>query len=156
MLVEGVGDEVAVFLAVFSLLCLVVWVLLKLLTVRSAHVHPDSVDQVAAVRRGRRVTLGEQSSSPSDSQPRPQGPRADSGHIQDRSCPVCLDLNIQYGVETNCGHRFCAHCILQYWRLDQWPNPARCPVCRRPVSHHGHQLLVLIMTDLGMCRSVCY
>ena len=44
-----------------------------------------------------------------------------------------------YPIETNCGHVFCARCILQYWHADRWPNTCRCPVCRREVS--------LLMTD---------
>ena len=48
-------------------------------------------------------------------------------------CPVCLGP-ITYITETNCGHRFCAQCILMYWRTDRWPRACRCPVCRREVN----------------------
>ena len=48
-------------------------------------------------------------------------------------CPVCLGP-ITYIAETNCGHRFCAQCILMYWRTDRWPRACRCPVCRREVN----------------------
>ena len=151
MLLEGVGDEVLIFLVVFFLLCLTAWILFKLVTVRSAHVHPDSVDQVAAVRRGRRAAGGTRPSSSPGPEPQSLGPRAGGGPVQDTPCPVCLDPNVQYCVETNCGHRFCAHCILQYWRLDQWPSPARCPVCRRQVSLHRYLTEVHAMTGCGVC-----
>ena len=48
-------------------------------------------------------------------------------------CPVCLGP-ITYIAETNCGHRFCAQCILMYWKTDRWPRACRCPVCRREVN----------------------
>ena len=48
-------------------------------------------------------------------------------------CPVCLGP-ITYIAETNCGHRFCAQCILMYWRTDRWPRACRCPVSRREVN----------------------
>ena len=49
------------------------------------------------------------------------------------SCPICLSL-MSFPVDTNCGHTFCVRCILSYWQHDQWPRPARCPVCRSRVS----------------------
>ena len=61
------------------------------------------------------------------------------------NCPVCLG-SIDCAVQTNCGHMFCAQCILEYWRHDQWPRPARCPVCRRQVTvreQHDSGLLLL-------------
>ena len=61
----------------------------------------------------------------------------DEGYDPDNAelpqCPVCLGP-IVYIVETNCGHRFCAQCILMYWRTDRWPRACRCPVCRREVN----------------------
>ena len=48
------------------------------------------------------------------------------------NCPICLS-NPSFAVDTNCGHTFCAQCILSYWEHDQWPRPARCPVCRNQV-----------------------
>ncbi len=50
----------------------------------------------------------------------------------DQRCPVCL-APLVYPVQTNCGHTFCAQCVLTYWRHDQWPRAARCPICRRQV-----------------------
>ena len=48
-------------------------------------------------------------------------------------CSVCLGP-ITYPVETNCGHSFCAECVLAYWHADRWPSACRCPVCRREVT----------------------
>ena len=37
-------------------------------------------------------------------------PRSDREHTSDATCPVCLD-NVQYGLETNCGHLFCGRSL---------------------------------------------
>ena len=47
-------------------------------------------------------------------------------------CSICLDT-VENAVETNCGHRFCAQCILMHWNRDRYPQPCRCPNCRRDV-----------------------
>ena len=62
-------------------------------------------------------------------------------------CPVCLG-GVVYPVETNCGHTFCAQCVLAYWHADRWPSTCRCPVCRREVT--------LLMTDPRMDQSGHY
>lgn len=36
-------------------------------------------------------------------------------------------------VGTNCGHTFCAPCILR-WQREKWPDPCECPICRRQVG----------------------
>ena len=59
------------------------------------------------------------------------GPTENSGDTN--HCPICLSA-LSNWVDTNCGHTFCAECLLSYWRHDQWPLPARCAVCRTPVS----------------------
>jgi RING finger protein 170 len=52
----------------------------------------------------------------------------------DNNCPVCLN-EPRFPIETNCGHLFCAQCIIVYWRHGQWRGgPVKCPVCRQQVS----------------------
>ena len=54
------------------------------------------------------------------------------------SCPICLQSTSRFPVETSCGHVFCCHCFLAYWRHEsasEWRQEAvRCPVCRQAVS----------------------
>ncbi|XP_035208784.1 E3 ubiquitin-protein ligase RNF170-like isoform X2 [Stegodyphus dumicola] len=50
----------------------------------------------------------------------------------DLQCPVCLN-ELRYPVETNCGHLFCAQCLITYWRHGNWMGAIRCPVCRQTV-----------------------
>lgn len=139
MMIDGVGDEV--LLGIIGSIVSVagcyfgMTVLLRGISGQQGDVHPDSSDQVDAVRRERRqfAEAGTRTTEANSGSAFSSAP-ADTSAGQDTCCPVCLDPEMQHGVETNCGHRFCAQCILEYWRHDQWPQPARCPVCRRPVS----------------------
>ena len=138
MLIYGVGDEILLGI-IGSIICLAgcyfgVILLLKGINGRLADVHPDSSHQVDAVRRERRQLAQAGNGTAEDIDSTLFSTPTETSAWQDTCCPVCLDPEMQHGVETNCGHRFCAQCILEYWRHDQWPQPARCPVCRRPVS----------------------
>ena len=86
---------------------------------QSNTIHPAQSDPVESARR----EIGE---GPREG--RDEGRSAELEH-----CPICLG-GVTYAVETNCGHVFCAECLLTYWQHDQWPRPARCAVCRRLVS----------------------
>lgn len=46
-----------------------------------------------------------------------------------QQCPICQDDALNCPVETNCGHSFCASCILRWCRN----HNSSCPVCRRQV-----------------------
>ncbi|CAJ1060049.1 RING-HC_RNF170 domain-containing protein [Xyrichtys novacula] len=50
-----------------------------------------------------------------------------------QSCPVCLQTP-DFPVKTNCGHLFCAPCLMAYWRHGSWLNAISCPLCRQKVS----------------------
>ncbi|CAB1118447.1 unnamed protein product [Ectocarpus sp. CCAP 1310/34] len=52
-------------------------------------------------------------------------------------CPICLSIEVETPVQTNCGHWFCARCILSYY--DQGGRVRiRCPMCRQEVTMlHG-------------------
>nr|XP_057929549.1 RING-HC_RNF170 domain-containing protein [Doryrhamphus excisus] len=55
----------------------------------------------------------------------------------DRHCPVCLQT-ASFPVQTNCGHLFCAPCLITYWRHGMWLDPISCPLCRQKVSAICH------------------
>ncbi|CAM9397612.1 unnamed protein product [Hapterophycus canaliculatus] len=48
-------------------------------------------------------------------------------------CPICLSVEVETPVQTNCGHWFCATCILDYYD-DVGRVRIRCPICRQEVS----------------------
>uniref|UniRef100_UPI0037E775B3 E3 ubiquitin-protein ligase RNF170 n=1 Tax=Semicossyphus pulcher TaxID=241346 RepID=UPI0037E775B3 len=50
-----------------------------------------------------------------------------------QSCPVCLQT-ASFPVQTNCGHLFCAPCLMAYWRHGSWLDAISCPLCRQKVS----------------------
>uniref|UniRef100_A0A3B5RBT4 Si:dkey-183n20.15 n=1 Tax=Xiphophorus maculatus TaxID=8083 RepID=A0A3B5RBT4_XIPMA len=52
---------------------------------------------------------------------------------RDSHCPVCLQT-ATFPVQTNCGHLFCANCLLTYWRHGSWLDAVSCPLCRQKVS----------------------
>uniref|UniRef100_A0A667XFZ6 Si:dkey-183n20.15 n=1 Tax=Myripristis murdjan TaxID=586833 RepID=A0A667XFZ6_9TELE len=54
-----------------------------------------------------------------------------AGH-RDAHCPVCLQT-ASFPVQTNCGHLFCAPCLLAYWRHGSWLDAISCPLCRQKV-----------------------
>ncbi|KAM9358029.1 E3 ubiquitin-protein ligase RNF170 [Symphorus nematophorus] len=52
---------------------------------------------------------------------------------RDFHCPVCLQT-ASFPVQTNCGHLFCAPCLIAYWRHGSWLDAISCPLCRQKVS----------------------
>ena len=123
-LVNGIGDEVlmlmTLILAVIGGCALTCGVSAS----RSlATVHPEREDAVANTRRDIGI-------EPSDRE-QTLNTGVNTGTSQ---CAVCLGPLCQ-PIQTNCGHEFCAQCILAYWQHDQWPRAARCPMCRRQVSN---------------------
>lgn len=142
--VDGVGNEVVLsggLLSAFVILLIAVYVLsdgrrflnhrhctFLLVMPPPAHiyrrdVHPERAASVMATRmelaREGRQGAGQRGGVGDSAEP--------------HSCPICLS-HLSFPVDTNCGHTFCAECILSYWQHDQWPRPARCAVCRRQAS----------------------
>ena len=120
-MVEGVGDEV-MLMGMASLLLLPVLLTLIVYSKWAGQNHTIHPAQNGPVESARRE-IGE-------------GVREGGGEgrsAEMEPCPICLS-GVAYAVETNCGHVFCAECLLTYWQHDQWPRPARCAVCRRLVS----------------------
>ncbi|XP_008305438.1 E3 ubiquitin-protein ligase RNF170 [Cynoglossus semilaevis] len=56
-----------------------------------------------------------------------------STSYRDSHCPVCLQTP-SFPVQTNCGHLFCAPCLITYWRHGSWLDAISCPLCRQKVS----------------------
>ncbi|CAF0899776.1 unnamed protein product [Brachionus calyciflorus] len=51
------------------------------------------------------------------------------------NCPICL-ANSNFPIETNCGHKFCADCIVQYWsHSSTTAYRMNCPMCRQQVNY---------------------
>ncbi|PIM99693.1 hypothetical protein CDL12_27808 [Handroanthus impetiginosus] len=46
----------------------------------------------------------------------------------DDVCPICFD-SFTIPCRSNCGHWFCASCILQFWRFRSSFQPCKCPLC---------------------------
>lgn len=61
-----------------------------------------------------------------------------STNRHDLHCPVCLQMP-SFPVQTNCGHLFCARCLITYWRHGSWLDAVSCPLCRQKVSLMCHQ-----------------
>eukprot|EP00826_Nyctotherus_ovalis_P035982 TRINITY_DN3143_c0_g3_i1.p3 TRINITY_DN3143_c0_g3~~TRINITY_DN3143_c0_g3_i1.p3 ORF type:complete len:121 (-),score=11.78 TRINITY_DN3143_c0_g3_i1:342-704(-) len=50
----------------------------------------------------------------------------------DERCVICLG-QIQYPIQTCCGHVFCANCILRMWESENH-RQLSCPLCRRTIT----------------------
>lgn len=69
-------------------------------------------------------------------------PKQDSipGLSQLLKCPICLGL-LSAACDTNCGHAFCAPCILHHLK-----HSARCPLCREEITsaHPSYVLRAMV------------
>ncbi|XP_062510176.1 E3 ubiquitin-protein ligase RNF170-like [Corticium candelabrum] len=121
--IEGVGDEVVV--GVTSTLCAVFGVLVvaRFGPSNRRTVHPEREEDVRRAREHLRAN-GAQRHELDDNE---------AAADPTQQCPVCLGL-LTYAVETNCGHTFCANCILTYWREGRFLAAVSCPVCRQTVT----------------------
>ncbi|GAV61371.1 zf-C3HC4 domain-containing protein [Cephalotus follicularis] len=48
----------------------------------------------------------------------------------DDCCPICFG-NFILPCKANCGHWYCASCILQFWNYSAACKPCKCPMCSR-------------------------
>ncbi|XP_041912540.1 RING-HC_RNF170 domain-containing protein isoform X2 [Alosa sapidissima] len=74
-----------------------------------------------------------------------------SGAVRDLHCPVCLQM-ATFPVETNCGHLFCAPCLISYWKHGSWLDAISCPLCRQKVTDYLYDMplfLHLALRGLG-------
>lgn len=114
---EGISHEV--FFAIsFTMLCVFLVTLLATgwlsrLQPGSQVIHPSQREDVDSVRS--QITQRNTANSPQD------------------NCPICIEP-IHLVTETNCGHLFCAPCIVAYWNHGNWYRGMNCPVCRQEVT----------------------
>lgn len=52
----------------------------------------------------------------------------------DATCPICLDCPPAFAVLSNCGHCFCANCIVGYWEHQNSRRNLPCPCCRQSLN----------------------
>jgi len=131
-IVEGVGDEVLIGLA--STLGLIALVSILYNTQgRPRTIHPSQEENVQIVR-DRLGFIREDGRDPTGSSEGPPLPDAPPvTYSSDHRCPVCL-TDTKFRTTTNCGHVFCAPCIVTYWRYGRWLGAVNCPVCRQQVT----------------------
>ncbi|XP_029842835.2 E3 ubiquitin-protein ligase RNF170 [Ixodes scapularis] len=127
-IIEGIGNEVlfavpAILAAIVGLLGFVGWQQLRQLSSARAAEHLWTRRPDPTTDRLDNGTAGHPDGN------RMQSPR----YGADAQCPICL-TEPRYPVETNCGHLFCANCLVLYWRHGNWRGAVRCPVCRQQVS----------------------
>lgn len=130
-MIEGIGDDVLYTIA--TTICVFIFTagFLRYLEQRSRHRQLQRRGNAASQADIQDVKNGENSEKQSDSKDSKDRDPADC-------CAICLD-NIQYGIETNCGHEFCGSCFLDMWRHAGGLNPVSCPLCRRRVDVlHDH------------------
>lgn len=65
----------------------------------------------------------------------------------DDCCPICFE-NFSIACKTNCGHWFCANCILQFWTYRSVLQKCNCPICARPISKLTPEASLLIMHEV--------
>ncbi|KAD4179450.1 hypothetical protein E3N88_28041 [Mikania micrantha] len=65
----------------------------------------------------------------------------------DDCCPICFD-NFSIACKTNCGHWFCANCILQFWTYRTVLQKCNCPICARPIGKLTPEASLLMMHEV--------
>ncbi|KAL8222755.1 hypothetical protein R6Q57_020154 [Mikania cordata] len=65
----------------------------------------------------------------------------------DDCCPICFD-NFSIACKTNCGHWFCANCILQFWTYRTVLKKCNCPICARPIGKLTPEASLLMMHEV--------
>ncbi|KXJ21914.1 E3 ubiquitin-protein ligase RNF170 [Exaiptasia diaphana] len=127
-MIEGIGDEVLLGLVSTLVLIAIVSIIFRN-HVGIRNIHPLQEEQVRLARD--RLGVGrEDDSEEHQSEHISEPPRPFS---VERHCPVCL-TDARYLTMTNCGHEFCAPCIISYWRYGRWLGAVQCPVCRQKVT----------------------
>ncbi|RWS15692.1 RING finger protein 170-like protein, partial [Dinothrombium tinctorium] len=133
-------NQVILALIAFAIGALPVIYLIYCLTKRSTRIHPSNRDVINSVRQqltqlySNRFQLLAAANNTTTAASNDLLNIVDLNHYgMDNQCPVCLHEPV-YPIETNCGHLFCAQCIIVYWRHGTWRGPVPCPVCRQLVS----------------------
>lgn len=121
---EGIGNEVLWSVSgVLGITLGSIFMYHRFQTPRMPAVEPNTPAMDASLRQQIHNPTGEGEDSTAPERP----------HFASEQCPVCL-TEFRYPVETNCGHMFCAQCLISYWRHGNWLGAIRCPVCRQSVA----------------------
>lgn len=136
MLVEGIDDSVLLVLTFVFLLIAVVmcsYIRNNFLSVQQLNprIHQESVSQVNQFRN---ELMSRTTGGVSEASEQEQAQR--SRQHTNINCPICL-TNSTLPIETNCGHIFCAKCIIQYWShltSNIYGTNMKCPMCRQSVT----------------------
>ena len=106
--------------------------------------HPSARDSVAEYNnlhyRSHQVADGPaaaQSTTAQSTTPSPSAPATASSFAASAAaatCPICLDAPPSFPALTNCGHYFCASCIVDFWEHQRRVQPLPCPCCRQTVT----------------------
>ena len=67
-----------------------------------------------------------------NTQPVPNQPE-NAAEPLNTECPICQSTPTQ-PIQTNCNHKFCSNCFIQWWRTRGTGAPAPCPFCRCEVT----------------------
>lgn len=131
--VEGVSNEVLIAAGIlFVIAPVTVYLLVRFLCHNGQRIHPLSVTAIRAYLRSSATPQTLASAPVQTSRP---------GRFGSSDCAICLSPPTGE-VLTNCGHTFCASCILGYWNHQGRPLGIPCPCCRQRVtllhSNPGH------------------
>jgi len=62
-----------------------------------------------------------------------ENPRSKETPPDDDCCSICFG-DFEIPCKTNCGHWFCARCILMLWNYGRALQSCKCPICTRRIS----------------------
>ncbi|KAH7845771.1 hypothetical protein Vadar_005853 [Vaccinium darrowii] len=64
----------------------------------------------------------------------------------DDICPICFD---KYNIpcKTNCGHWYCANCIIKVWLYKSLFIPCKCPLCNQAIKKLTHDPSLSLRTE---------
>lgn len=132
MLIEGIDDSIVCLVSFVSIGIITImlnFIKNSLLSISQVNpvLHQDSVAEIDNLRQER----GLNPSAP----PQENNNSHRRQHDVNCACPICLG-DCFLPIETNCGHVYCANCIVQYWthaHLNIYTK-MKCPMCRQAVS----------------------
>lgn len=122
--IEGVGDDVVVLLSTLVLVIVPITTYIARKLMVSNEIHPQNREIVEETRS--RIRLDDAVSEENELNNERQ-------YYRNPVCPICLQ-DYRLPVGTNCGHVFCAQCLITYWRFGNWLGAVQCPVCRQQVT----------------------
>ncbi|KAG9141851.1 hypothetical protein Leryth_013978 [Lithospermum erythrorhizon] len=72
---------------------------------------------------------------------------------EDDCCPICFG-DFTLPCKTNCGHWFCAGCILQFWHYRAAFERCKCPICCRQISKLAPDESLLVQEEDEVVRAL--